>query len=281
MVNIIPRIEFLMQAMLGINRRTICPHCKSDHNVVCSKKWKFIKIKRCNSCHLFFTDPIYKSCISKNFYNVLYQGGPVTAIPSRKDIDYLKQDRFGAVHRNYDHILGLIRSTGGSGNLLEFGSSWGYFLSQAEKHGFRPTGIEIAQKRAAFGKKHLGVDIRADFSEVQDNYFDIIFTAHVLEHLTDISDIFKQFKVKCKPGGSLFIEVPMYDIDIFGHTRNNVMGAVHPLGFCVRFFEDNMPKYGFEIMGIYGSWEDMSKELRLSGRAEVICLHARKVISPL
>ena len=44
--------------------------------------------------------------------------------------------------------------------LLEIGSSWGYFLDQANAAGFATVGVEPGRTRRRFGVRELGVDIR-------------------------------------------------------------------------------------------------------------------------
>ena len=82
--------------------------------------------------------------------------------------------------------------------------------------------------------------------------FDLIFTAHTLEHLTfTVGDIFNKFYTLLNDKGYLIIEVPYLNLmeskEIF-----KIMGAVHPLGFCKNFFVKNLPKYGFEVEIHYG-----------------------------
>ena len=93
------------------------------------------------------------------------------------------------------------------------------------------------------------------FPKLGEEKFDVIYTAHVLEHFTDLSEIFPQINAHSKIGTKLIIEVPNFDFELKGPAILSNIGAIHPLGFCSEFFERNLPKYGFEIVGFFDSWE--------------------------
>ena len=61
MPNLLPRIEFGLQAL--VRRQRACPFCGGrDHRVVARKRG-VLRIRRCADCHLYFTDPIYRSFV--------------------------------------------------------------------------------------------------------------------------------------------------------------------------------------------------------------------------
>lgn len=160
--------------------------------------------------------------------------------------------------------------------MLEIGSSWGYFLYQAKQQGYDTTGLEISEKRRLFGVKELGVNIVNCFNDLKTEKFDIIYTAHALEHFTDLYNVFQELHYYLNNKGKLIIEVPNFDLLQFGESVLPIIGAVHPLGFSSNFFKRNLPKYGFKILGFYDSWDLFPENKREKSSGDVIILAAEK-----
>lgn len=276
-MNLIPRVEFFFQCFF--RRQKYCPHCQSDCTETVAKKYGVIRIQRCRDCHLFFTSPIYQSSLTPHFYDTLYEGsGSVSKIPDLRRLEVLKQERFGSSDRNFSTQIEALTSIcpNGSRRLLEIGSSWGYFLYQARQKGFDVTGIEIAAKRRTFGNRHMGVRIVRDFGELQGQLFDIVYASHVLEHFSNLTSVFKDIHLCLKPHGRLVIEVPHFDYAQFGDPIKKFIGAVHPLGFCSEFFTFNLPKYGFEVLGLFDDWKNFPARPNPLSSGEFLIVLAEK-----
>jgi 2-polyprenyl-3-methyl-5-hydroxy-6-metoxy-1,4-benzoquinol methylase len=259
MKNPIPRAEFFVQSIFLQQR--LCPHCQARESVTLARKYMFIEIRKCQQCLLQFTSPIYKSFFSKEFYDRFYtEDSLTTTMPSLEQLEQLKQTGFRGCEKDFNPRLErlkqfLLPDGADAVKLLEIGSSWGYFLYQARQTGFDPTGVEVASQRRNYGIKQLGVSIVDSFAVLPAAYFDVIYTTHVLEHFTDLSQVFNQCNQHLRQAGKLIIEVPNFDFERFGAARLPTIGAVHPLGFSSEFFKKNLKAYGFAIQGFWDSWE--------------------------
>lgn len=257
MSNIIPRIEHLFQSLL--TKQKYCPYCKSQNLKLLATKKIFIKIQECQNCNLYFTDPIYKPWLLSNLYDSLYSAeGLTTRVPTAFELEKLKQTNFENSDKCFSERLKIIKNKFGGEKILEFGSSWGYFVYQAKNFGYEAKGIEISDSRRNFGINNLGVSILKSIDKVSHEYFDIIYTAHTLEHLTDLSNVFHSFCSLLEHNGTLLIEVPNCNLSMSKNKSLNLIGAVHPLGFSKVFFEKNLPKYGFKNIEIFKCWEALN-----------------------
>ncbi len=274
--NVIPRLEFFLQSLLI--RQTECPHCRSPRIRLVARKYFFIQIRCCEVCGLYFTSPIYKTRFAPNLYGSFYEGGFVTKLPTEAELSEWKRMAFKATEKDYSKQLQALAEQCRPDNrtLLEVGCSWGYFLYQADRHGFQSVGLEIDRVRASFGVKHLGVQIVSNFSELKGQQFDVIYAAHVLEHLTNLSGMLKKIVLHLKTGGKLIVEVPNFDYAQFGRMRLSIIGAVHPLGFDSKFFIGNLPKYNLQILGIYDSWDNFPNRPVKISSGDVIIVLAEK-----
>lgn len=272
-------ITYFLQGIT--KKRARCPYCGNIPTLY-AKKYHVIEICKCSDCGLFFLNPMYVSRRGvATFYNESYDSYKTyaTYMPDVNELKLLKKGEFaGKLTKDYDknERLKIIRKLTRGRRLLEFGSSWGYFLFQAQAYDFIPVGIEISPKRGQFGRLHLDVDIFTDIDSVSGE-FDVIYSAHVLEHLLSLKDIFDKFYSKLLPGGSLIIEVPNFDPETKGKSIYSIIGKVHPLGFCRNFFEKNLQRHGFSEIVIAGRYDDLLlMPSKINPIGDNIIVHAKK-----
>ncbi|MCG3177280.1 MAG: hypothetical protein MOGMAGMI_02248 [Candidatus Omnitrophica bacterium] len=284
-LNLIPRIEFMIQGVLGINRVLRCPYCDTTDTAVIARKYKAIRVRKCRKCSLCFTDPVYKSILPEGLYNSMYEGaGIVTRPPDAATLERMKDDLFSSCGKNYTQQLDILLKLSGSGRrLLELGSSWGYFLYQAGLKGFEAEGVEINDRRRAYGNTHLGTRIRASIVEIPAGSMDAVCAFHMLEHLTSIRTIYSGIAAVLKPGGVFVFEVPNFDPEARGPSDLKSIGAVHPLGYGSEFFRRSLPESGFESVRLFNSYDDLVMDRsvdRCAGGVIIGCAR-RSTVSPI
>jgi len=207
----------------------------------------------------------------RRFYDVLYQEKDlVTNIPSRIKLNKLMDTNFKDTEKDYLKLIEYFVKKYKVKKALEFGSSWGYFLYQLKLFNIESIGVEVSAKRREFGVRKLNVRIEKTLEDVlkEKEKFDIIFSIHTLEHLSDIKGIFKSFYNLLNERGMLFLEVPML------HSRNEAehferMGIVHPLGFSKEFFLKNLTREGFKTE-VYEGYRDLIHDFRKEGDSLVV-----------
>lgn len=241
---LIIKILYFIQAMLS-KEDGLCPYCQNNNYQIVYRKCHVIKICKCFNCGLFWTSPIFR-CYK--LYDFLYKGPGMTTIYP-KNLEEIKSSFFIATDKDFSYIFNLFEVISIGKKILEFGSSWGYFLFEAKQRGFDAVGVEISEKRRVFGKERLGVNIVPNLENIFNDKekFDAIVTFHTLEHLSSLSTIFKGFNKLLKNDGVLIIEVPFIEIDKEKAGAFKIMGAIHPLGFTPDFFINNLSKEGFAV----------------------------------
>ena len=97
------------------------------------------------------------------------------------------------------------------GKILDVGCGLGFFLSALDPE-WKKYGIEISQFAAAQANKY-GKIFLGDLSEAQflNNFFDVIFTHHVIEHVPNPEVFIKEIHRILKPGGHLILATPDFD----------------------------------------------------------------------
>jgi len=276
--NLLPRIEFGLQAL--VRRQRVCPFCGGHEHPVVARKHGVVRIRRCETCCLYFTDPIYRSQWA-DLYDSLYQAeGSTTRLPDAHELAALKADRFAASDKNCASQLVALQRLGAGHRLLEIGSSWGYFLYQAKASGFATVGVEPGQSRREYGVRWLKVDIRPSIDHVAETGFDIIYSAHTLEHLIDVRAFFAGCHARLRTGGLLAIEVPHFDFEKLDASVLSIIGAVHPLGLSRPFFERALPRAGFTCAGIFDAWTSVPSRPTSATEPGNLIVVAEKVARP-
>jgi len=275
MSNLLPRIEFGLQALVCHQR--VCPFCHGHQHVVVARKHGVVRIRRCETCSLYFTDPIYKSRLASLYDSSLYDAeGSTTTVPQPSELETLKRTMFQASDKNCSTQINALRHLGAGTRLLEIGSSWGYFLYQSKAAGFDAVGVEPNRVRREFGVRELGTDIRSAIDAVSECGFDVIYSAHTLEHFSEPNLFFSECYDRLRPGGLLAIEVPHFDLALLGPRALSVIGAVHPLGLSQSFFRAALPTAGFKPLGVYDDWTAVLSNRPSSPRDGILIVIAER-----
>ncbi|WP_395752820.1 class I SAM-dependent methyltransferase [Prosthecobacter sp.] len=98
-----------------------------------------------------------------------------------------------------------------TGRILDIGCSAAFFMHLAQKNGWQADGVEIAPWAAEFSNKELGVRVFCGMLEqaaFPDNTFDVAFSSHVLEHISDPKSLLLEMKRVLRPGGLHVSVVP-------------------------------------------------------------------------
>jgi SAM-dependent methyltransferase len=273
------KAEFFLQSIVRYGMAVRCPHCGVADQEIVARKFVVARVVRCNDCGLVFSRPIYRTWFSDNFYDRFYSAeGSTTELPNDADLAVFVSTGFSGTDKHAARQLSAIsRVVPGRGRLLEIGSSWGYFLFQAQAAGFDVTGVEIGTTRREFGRSKLGLRLIADFADLAaDERFDVIYTSHVLEHFTDISTLFGKLGSLLADDGKLFIEVPNIDVAAVGPECLSWVGAVHPLGYSARWFKENLPRHGLEVLSVHDSWEALPERSVDAVPSTALILQARR-----
>jgi 2-polyprenyl-3-methyl-5-hydroxy-6-metoxy-1,4-benzoquinol methylase len=236
------RMAYLLDSALGtfdLDRQK-CPSCGATKNKTIATKYVVPRLKRCSQCRLLFRTPIDKTMGQEDFYDLEYDGGPVTDLPSEEGLDELKRENFISFPNSCWHRIDLLERIGipKESRILDYGASWGYATYQWQQRGYKAEGFELSQKRAAFGKKHLGMSIATSPEELT-GLFDVVYSCHVIEHIANLSSVVTLAKRILKPGG-LFIAFTPNGSDERRQTNPSSWikqwGHVHPLYLDKEFY---------------------------------------------
>jgi 2-polyprenyl-3-methyl-5-hydroxy-6-metoxy-1,4-benzoquinol methylase len=245
------KTSFALKSILkSIAQRSNCPYCGSRDTCLMERKHYVLQLRRCRACHLCYRFPKDDTAENNIFYQEDYQQNTVTDLPPLAELPAHIANRFKDIGRDLTEHLKTIKSIAPVGKLLDYGSSWGYCVYQFQQAGYDAQGFEISRPRVEYGQKMLGVHLTSDIASLPDASFDVIYSAHCMEHIPNPDIPLRQFQRLLKPAGHLFIYVPNCageEAQRLGVAWGPMIGEKHVLALTPSFFDFNLPKYGFHL----------------------------------
>lgn len=177
-----------------------CPICTSPHTYYFAKKDTYVYY-RCKICKTVFLHPFP----SKQYLNAYYS----------RQASYTNGLKNEPLIRERSHkILKKLRQIAPyAKTVCDVGSSYGFFLDEAQKKGYMPTGIEPSRQIANHAKRNY--HIPTFIGELKDykvpKQFDIVTCIHVIEHVSNPKEFISHLLKLVAPGGILYIETPNSD----------------------------------------------------------------------
>ena len=95
--------------------------------------------------------------------------------------------------------------------VMEFGAGDGAFARKFAAHGDRIDCVEIdAGLREIL--RTTSSSVYADIREAQSARYDFLYSINVVEHIADLDDVLRHLYRAVRPGGSIFIFVPAFEM---------------------------------------------------------------------
>ena len=180
-----------------------CPLCgKNDSNFIYSERGS-LKIVKCKSCDLIYVNPRVKQA-EKNYW-----GNEEIYFEEAKFIFSGKKKHHR--DRNYEYEIKKIKQFKSSGELLDIGSSMGFFLRKARDAGFKVQGVEPSPSLSKIAVEQFKLEILNQYLEkaaLPEKKFDIITMIDVFEHVTNPRELLTHAKKILRDDGIICIKVP-------------------------------------------------------------------------
>jgi SAM-dependent methyltransferase len=242
------KLNYLMTcaSKLTTKERFFCPSCGSENATTIARKYVVTALRRCSRCELLFRAPTTTSAENEAFYQETYSQGFTSDTPGDAALRELISTNFAGSEKDYTNYIKVLAALGGkpADRLLDFGCSWGYGSYQLKKYGYDVTAFEISKPRCRYAREKLGVAAHDKLEDVKGDGFDIFFSAHVLEHVPAISDVFALAQKKLKKGG-LFLAFTPNGSNAYRNRQDGawgqLWGMVHPNFLDDRFYKKAFP----------------------------------------
>jgi SAM-dependent methyltransferase len=162
---------------------------------------------KCTQCNLVFANPQCDPSLLAAYYDHEYY--------EKNRPDWLAEENNQAkLDAINEGEIKLITRRIQSGRVLEVGAGTGCFLKNCLLAGFDPYGIEPSRAGVEFARKVYGLTnvwegTLAD-KQFDSASFDLIYTWHVIEHVSDLNSFVNELRRLLKPGGLLWLGTENY-----------------------------------------------------------------------
>jgi 2-polyprenyl-3-methyl-5-hydroxy-6-metoxy-1,4-benzoquinol methylase len=262
-----------------------CPYCASIFHVRLQRKKLVIEARKCQYCGLIFRWPVDSPTKAERFYEHEYRSGIVTELPSAQEVARLRARAFEGSGHERARYTDLVRSVAAApARVLDFGASWGYIGCQLEAAGYEVEGFEVSRTRAEFGREHLRLPIYSSWKELDERplpRFDVVFTAHTLEHTFDLWAALERLAEAVVPGGALVAVVPNgggREARRRGVGWTPYIGETHTIALTADWFRQNLPRHGFAPQDLF-SLEADGRDPSCDGD-ELVCIARARGVAP-
>ncbi len=258
-----------------LNRQPrVCPYCGGSAYLKLLRRKKIVlDILKCEACRLVFRWPTDTPEESDAYYQDDYAlECAQVRLPGREELQEWMEKNFAGTPLDLEAKIRVLKAIRPTARVLDYGCSWGYGTHQLAQHGYRAVGYEISKPRARFAREKLRLETFDSFDQLKalpPKTFDVIFSHHVLEHLTNLKDTLDLTARLLADGGLAFHVLPNFT----GKAALDGLwlqwiGEEHPLAPTIEFFALNLPKHGFAKVEFASSPFDdiLAAALRHQGR---------------
>lgn len=190
-----------------------CPLCES--NAIeplfrCKDRFatgEEFEIHKCSSCGFIFTQnfPDEKE-IGKYYESPTYISHSNTDKGLINKVYHIVRSIMLRRKRKLIENLTLLKN----GKLLDYGTGTGYFADTMLKAGWKVTAIEKSKDARETAKRELGIEVLAEeeLSNIANKSFDVVTMWHVMEHIQDLGQMWKELYRILEDTGIAVIAVP-------------------------------------------------------------------------
>jgi|TARA_B110000879_G_scaffold211061_1_gene302663 2-polyprenyl-3-methyl-5-hydroxy-6-metoxy-1,4-benzoquinol methylase len=203
-------------------QHTNCLICNSN-NLEPIQGFEKVELCKCKSCGFVFCKNIPTKSEIVDYYSNNYEltkyFSPITVI-------------------RYNEILDEIEKYRKTGNLLDIGAGYGFFLEIAKKRGWNVYGTELTDKAINYctekGLSMFKGEIQnIDCGELE---FDVIISIEVIEHVNNPIEYLKKCNEILRKGGNLYLTTPNFNSYLRYRLKENYNVIEYPnhLGYFTR-----------------------------------------------
>ena len=123
-------------------------------------------------------------------------------------------DKIKAREEKYRRFLKRYDRYRKTGNFLEIGCNAGAVLNAARANGWNAKGLDLSAVATTYARDHLGLDVftgTVEQAAYPSDYFDVIYTNDVIEHVLHPLSLMKECQRILRPGGIFYADTVNWD----------------------------------------------------------------------
>jgi SAM-dependent methyltransferase len=218
---------------------------------------------KCRQCEIVYLFPIMSEKEEADFYRAEFE----KYMSGRSGASWKSpQMHFRSYQPEGERRLPLVRPfLKQEDDVLEIGSSTGYFLDDLRGYVNSVTGLEPSEAYREHAN-NIGIKTFNSLDDLSEKRFDVIFLYYVLEHLRDPIGYMSSLAGWLKPGGRILLEVPnVDDVLLSPYTIPNFAPfywqKAHYYNFSHSTLSDVLTRAGYSVQMIPAQRYDLSNHM--------------------
>lgn len=167
------------------------------------------------------------------------------------------QHEYSEIYESQNFDLPKVQIKKNSKKVLDIGCNFGLQLKEYYLEGYDVYGLDLNKQAIEDAKRNLPQgnfqNTTIEQSNYEDNFFDIIRTSHVLEHVYDVDSFIKKVYQILKPGGKFIVKVPngnSLEMKLFGKFSAQSWIPFHVNLFTGKDLQKKLSQVGFKNIKI-------------------------------
>jgi len=218
-----------------------CPLCdETAAAFMCAKNG--FDIVRCIECGLVRVHPLPSSETLSAYYKAGYNQFVYSFATPSSDPPLRKSPE-----------LKVLEKYCQTGTLLDVGAAHGHFMVNAQRHGWKVTGVEPQDEARTDAQSRFHLTIFESLSETRDHDADAVTMWHVIEHIASPLDFLRNARSKLKVGGALALATPNVD-SLVARATGESWGWLSPPDHVYLYSPKTLPRLleqaGFDVLHV-------------------------------
>jgi 2-polyprenyl-3-methyl-5-hydroxy-6-metoxy-1,4-benzoquinol methylase len=217
---------------LTANQHNNCLICNGS-DLKSLQNYKKINLCKCESCGFIFAKDIPSKEILVEYYSNNYER-----------TSYLSPITIS----RYNEILDRFEGFKKTGNLLDVGAGYGFFLEIARQRGWNVYGTELTDEAVNHCQEKGLTMFKGELQNIDfgDLEFDIIISIEVIEHINNPVEYIKKANEILRKGGKFYLTTPNFNSYLRHRLKENYNVIEYPNHLCyytrktlAKLFNDN------------------------------------------
>ena len=224
-----------------------CPLCTASIQQDLYDDFEGNHYVKCESCSLVFQNPRRQIKYEEDYWNVSIDVDGNTRVHSEEKNESLKNE----FATDIDYINRMI-----PGKILDAGAGYGFFLSGIDD-AWDKYAVELSDYCVKYIKENDSsvtvTSAKIENSNFADDYFDVIYLYHVIEHVDDVHGVMSNVVRMLKPGGMLVISTPNIESIVAKRFKGNyrLLGTAHIIMWSKKTLLKLLRQYNMHCFKIY------------------------------
>ena len=227
-----------------------CQICGNDNFIKIAEVDRYlldVTTVLCDSCGFMFTDPVMRQSDYEDFYINYYRELYTNSSEATSEFFQAQYKTGMRIYKYLEKNFSLVDKT-----IVEIGAGAGGILKAFSDQELEVIGCDFGKDYLNYGIKQ-GINLKiGGIESIPSQSADVVIYCHVLEHILNLDNEFKNLDRILKPGGVIYVQVPGIFYVHYTYRGNflKFLQNAHLYHFSKKTLTNLMNKYNFRPLKV-------------------------------